>query len=606
MWRRSRTLRLVSVIAVLALAGGTYVSFRMADRAPAVGLKVRGIVPVGEERCLECHNGMVGFSPAHDPATLGCVRCHQGNPIDTTEAGAHAGLIRVPGNLSVAQATCGDGGCHPGIVARVATSLMATGRGIVAVDRWVFGEQPTPNGSATFDDLSGSPADTHLRQLCFNCHLSHEKQTPGPVTQGSRGGGCVACHVQYDAPRSAKNHPALTINVSSAHCFGCHSRSGRISTNYEGWHETLLSNTQAADSSHRLLSDGRVFERRSPDVHYERGLDCIDCHTSREMMGDGQPYRHEEDQVEIACADCHTVDQPATLRWNDLDPESQAILRLRYRRDLSDRRFLTAAKTGRALINVFLDAAGEVVLERKSDTTRFRLAPPSEACLRSGHERLACRSCHSAWAPQCVGCHTQRDEQGEWREMVSDFLADAPTLGVREDTISGELRIEPFVPGMIMTLNTHRQPLDDIQALADDGSFHRLFAPSAPHTTAVAGRSCRACHTDPLALGFGRGTLTLRVDGASTFWSFAPTFAAHRDGLPADAWTPFLQTRTGPSATRLGARPFSRTEQQRILRIGACLTCHDPETASGGRIYGDFARSLTQMHPVCRTTAVDP
>ena len=55
-----------------------------------------------------------------------------------------------------------------------------------------------------------------------------------------------------------------------------------------------------------------------------------------------------------------------------------------------------------------------------------------------------CSSCHTAWAPQCIGCHNEFDRnaegydllenkfvKGEWVEYVGQFMADLPTLGVR-------------------------------------------------------------------------------------------------------------------------------------------------------------------------------
>ncbi|NIW47413.1 MAG: hypothetical protein GWN30_22530 [Gammaproteobacteria bacterium] len=67
----------------------------------------------------------------------------------------------------------------------------------------------------------------------------------------------------------------LTVQVTDQHCFGCHSRSARISTNYEGWHETLLDTEEMPDEErHRLLNDGRVFIRQTADVHQQKGV-CL-------------------------------------------------------------------------------------------------------------------------------------------------------------------------------------------------------------------------------------------------------------------------------------------------------------------------------------------
>jgi hypothetical protein len=50
---------------------------------------------------------------------------------------------------------------------------------------------------------------------------------------------------------------------------------------------------------------GKYYNYLSPDVHYERGLQCIDCHTKNDIMGDGNIYGKKEEAVEIECADCH-------------------------------------------------------------------------------------------------------------------------------------------------------------------------------------------------------------------------------------------------------------------------------------------------------------
>lgn len=595
MRRGAEGLRFLSLIGIVLWAG---IGCCSPDAPPPV-------VAVGEESCLGCHEGMTGFSPFHNPAAIGCVSCHRGNPADTTEAGSHEGLFAVPGNLSNAGAACG-GSCHPDIVERVQTSLMATARGIVAVDRRVFGGSPVPNGHDGMADLGGSHADVHLKQLCYTCHLGYEKEAPAPITELSRGGGCVACHIRYGATRDETTHPALTIQVSDDHCFGCHSRSGRISTNYQGWHETLRSpaDVMPGDTLFRLLADGRVFERQAEDVHHARGLACIDCHTSREAMGDGRLYRHQEEATEVRCETCHTA-SPETLAWAELDREAQMVVLIRYGRELPGRRFVRTGRDSAALVNVFLDDDGRPVLEGKLDGRRRALKPPAEACRLPGHERVSCQSCHASWVAQCIGCHTQRDERGAWQEFASDFRAAPPVLGVREGGAPGALRIEPFAPGMIMTLNTHPRPVDgDVEALAAEGVFHRLYAPAVPHTTAAQGRSCASCHADPLAIGAGRGTLTLDLEAPSG-WTFAPEYAPLRDGLPADAWTPFLGTRTTPATTLRDARPFSRVEQQRVLRVGACLSCHPATPVNQRSIYDTFEQALGRMTPACRSSPVD-
>ena len=575
-------------------------------------------LPAGaREGCRSCHVNVRGLAAAHAPERVSCVACHLGDPRAPEAAAAHRDMIRVPGHLATAPRTCGTADCHPLLTAQIQTALMATGRGIVAVDRFVFGEAATPDGAGHLGRLGHSAADEHLRQLCEPCHLGFPKETPAPVHELSRGGGCVACHLRYSPAAGADlermrtdrtapaTHPSLTLQVTDDHCFGCHSRSGRISLNYAGWSE-LRNGTNAPPPQTRRLADGRAVFAQPDDVHHAAGLACIDCHTWRETMGDGQAHRHEEEQVEIGCADCHTA-TPATVDAAALAEVDRKLLALRGWP--TNEHFLRIRKTGHALLNARVTATGQAVLRSKNGDREWPLRPPAPACGRAiaGHDRLSCKSCHAAWAPQCIDCHTQLEARPDfppetlwagryaWMEYPGRFLAEPPVLGVRDD---GN-RIEPFVPGMILTLNTNAARPHAQGASGD--RFLRLHAPVAPHTTAARGRDCRSCHANPVALGYGRGELTFRPVGEGRGrWSFQPAAAPHgADGLPADAWIGFLREGIPPFATRADARPFTVAEQQRILTVGACLTCHPCPDPRHPALYARFPESLARLSPSC-------
>ncbi len=567
---------------------------------------------------------MGGFPQAHDPRLIGCASCHLGDPAATDKNLAHKGMTLTPGNLSIVHSTCGK--CHADIEPRIRASLMNTMSGVIAVDKFVFGESPDPNHGFDVERLGMSPADTHLRSLCASCHLGQEKSDPAPVDATSRGGGCSACHLDYHGAAlvelkqrrepgltagSWRHHPDISIQVSEQACFGCHSRSGRISISYEGWHETLLDEGVAKHSSgwrgrYRILSDGRVLERIAPDVHFERGMQCIDCHVAAEIMGDGQRHAHEEDAVRISCADCHATAPPPSAASVEIDPETRKIIALR-KLDQPGRRFL-AGLLGRAASypNVFLDGTGRVVLKSKSTGEELRPKSPSSACGRdiAAHQKLECRACHSAWAPQCVSCHTSFDAtaagwdhlsgksvSGAWQEQAGNFLTEPPALGV--ETIAGpdgtpQERVATVVPGMVLSLKTP----------GSEDTFHRLYAPISPHTTAARPRDCRSCHCNPTALGYGRGRLDYLVQGDHAEWTFIPSFGlSNRDGLPLDAWIAFLREPISGSATRTTVRAFSLQEQRRILLVGACLQCHretEPAVASTFANFQDYRSALSR------------
>ena len=204
------------------------------------------------ESCLVCHKNTKGYSEYHNPELIGCASCHLGNTSSANKEIAHEGMVLIPGNLSDAERTCGK--CHPNELRKIENSLMTTNSGLVAVDKYVFGEADTPNGQYHIKLIENSAADKHIRDLCANCHLGMEKEEYGPITELSRGGGCNACHLNYSekakddltAYINSENvklpitHPSTDIFVKDEHCFGCHSRSARISTNYMGYMETLL------------------------------------------------------------------------------------------------------------------------------------------------------------------------------------------------------------------------------------------------------------------------------------------------------------------------------------------------------------------------------
>jgi hypothetical protein len=575
-----------------------------------------------KESCMACHGNMTGFTDAHNPRAIGCYSCHGGHPFESDKDQAHRGMLLVPGNLADADRSCGTANCHPQITSRINTGLMATLSGMISVDRFVFHEQDNPDLLTTVHQLGNSAADEHLRNLCVKCHLGNPKTEPGPVNETSRGGGCIACHVNYGLDAFVGNaihtenpddttylsfHPSIDMNVSNDHCFGCHSRSGRISTNYEGWHETTIEVDMNKEyPGHRIVEGTRAFTFVKADVHHELGLECIDCHNSYELMGDGQFYAHQEEQVTIRCEDCHFEGAPNLMVQKDLDQESAIIASMRFG-SITGRNFLTTADRNRPLVNTYY----------KNDTTFFLtknyrelhlLSPPAEICTRgAAHDDLSCSSCHTSWAPSCIGCHNEYDpvepgydmytntqRRGSWVEYIGEFNAHLPALGYRENEKGKE--VIPVIPGMIMTIDVASFDRD----LHDSLIFQRLFAPAVPHTTQTEGRDCKSCHNDPVALGYGSGKLEYLVEGENGRWTFRPKYQNNQnDGLPEDAWTGFLEERTGHVSTRSDVRPFSIREQQRILTVGACLTCHADESAEMRESLLDFDKLLEARSSEC-------
>ena len=186
---------------------------------------------------------------------------------------------------------------------------------------------------------------------------------------------------------------------------------------------------------------------------------------------------------------------------------------------IEDTKFLLTGKTSIPIVNAFVNLSGEKFLVTKSKKEILHLKSPIEICVEGkAHERLSCNSCHTEWVSHCVGCHTEYDNKeegfdlldnkditGSWIETPSDFYVDYPVLGIRKENL-GKETIDTFIPGMVVTI-------EKMKNNPDKRIFKRLLAPTFSHTINKAGRSCKSCHNNPLAIGYGKGGLSYSSNG---------------------------------------------------------------------------------------------
>lgn len=560
---RSRLLLLFFLVLVFILV----VRENMVNRPEKIHQTASGEI----EMCLACHQD-ISLDKAHAPRVIGCSPCHLGNRLDINKKKAHKGIVINPGDLRVVEKTCGIEGCHSPDVKKVKNSLMATNRGILATLLYYWGEAPDQDGNFTVRDimLSGnnSLALDYFRKLCGTCHLWKKR---GDLTGffATKGGGCTACHNQDnpDLPpdKAEKRHPFINKKVPVENCVRCHNRSGRVGISYKGEFESENYGTpyRKGEMSPQTLPGGRYYLSLPADVHYEKGMACIDCHTRIEIMGDGKQYAHYEDQLEISCRGCHSqVDSGKQEAEGAGNSEEKAA-------------FGTTTR-GNKLNNVAVDEEGGY-LTGKLDGKRYPLNPPKKGvCDDPLHERMSCESCHSPWVPQCYGCHVKRDmtethldkltmkeTAGWWEEGRSFLRYERPMLAVWDNEV---IIVTPGCQDIVTLINEEGE---------SEGGFNRLtMAALNPHTVQAEGRSCAGCHTSPKTLGLGEGKVW-KEDGE---WHFEPT----HQGLETHAGeTPPLDsyvTIKGEAlqhSSRKDIRPFNGKELNRILRVGECIRCHE-------------------------------
>jgi hypothetical protein len=306
------------------------------------------------EYCLTCHQGIEQISAAHPTAAFGCVICHGGERLALDKTLAHSTLRggANPSDLAVVQQSCGGATCHSGSaadqndhIARVMTSVQATYAGAIANVYYAFGAQPSLSPrfgifAITGVDPAGQPltlaalpaaSQPVLQQFqanCLTCHLSAPaKDAPGY----RRLTGCAACHSPSNAAgtytgsdptvsRSQTGHAQahrLTIAIPYTQCNACHNRG-----NYDL--RTMTFNPRTDQPADRLHD---YYQPIAQCTLCEVELDCVDCHTAGEAMGDGTLHPNEASVQYIECRTCHgTLTQPPLTR-TITDPSDIALRR---------------------------------------------------------------------------------------------------------------------------------------------------------------------------------------------------------------------------------------------------------------------------------------
>lgn len=556
---------LLSVILLVAAVVIMIVRESFLQRPKQLQLTASGSV----DMCLTCHTEEK-LDPAHDVRVIGCAPCHLGDPLAITKEAAHKAMVVNPGDLRQVERTCAVEGCHPLDAHKVKNSLMATNRGILGTLLYYWGESDSQDTDLTVEKLIASGKTSlaldYFRKLCGTCHLWKQKNDlPGEADFfNDKGGGCTACHLQLPGQQQSteqtlagdessgkvsakKVHPFITAKVDQANCIRCHNRSGRIGLSYSGIFESEGYGTpyEKGGMSKKQLPGARFYLEISDDIHHRKGMQCIDCHTRNEIMGDGTSYAHYEEQLEISCQVCHAANPGTTRKGNVLNN---------------------------------LDTSGKhlALLGKVDKISRPLRQPRPGVCDFAPHKRITCEACHSGWVPQCYGCHVKQDKRkphvdkltlemtsGQWQEGRSYIRYEKPMLGIWGDDI------------VIVTPGCQ-----DIVTLVDEdgkesGGFNRFtMAAINPHTTQEKGRSCVDCHASPKTVGLGEGTV-YEKDGKLVFRATDQGVATtNGKTVPFDAWVT-MDGKELQHGSRPDVRPFNGTELTKILKVGLCVGCHD-------------------------------
>ncbi|HET7504884.1 MAG TPA: hypothetical protein VFK02_27865, partial [Kofleriaceae bacterium] len=301
----------------------------------------------------------------------------------------------------------------------------------------------------------------------------------------------------------------------------------------------------------RYVYGGRNGSTRQMDVHFERGMHCIDCHFLQDVHGDGHVYSTNWDQIEIECEDCHGARTKTNLRTSG--PNGGNDLRLAHDENLVP--YFTEKngkiiQRSRVTPGVFwevpqtIDAPGALAKEGHGNN---HVSNPGEGSTFAGEQgqsplmaaTVECQTCHSSWVHNCMGCHVDTNlgdpqrslvdaagnitksarENEVWMSNASNaahvnfqllgFLRSPFVLGTASLPEKG--RLMPFRSSMQVHVSvtdasgntlTENQTFTTFQTL--DANSQRMNVATSgvamnqtmPHTTRpVEARGCETCHT---------------------------------------------------------------------------------------------------------------
>jgi hypothetical protein len=502
-----------------------------------------------------------------------------------------------PSNLRVSKEVCGD--CHDAICKAVPRSLHGTTAGhlndglyengvssrkkagfsIFAVEA----DPKAPVNENSLKSLSGIPAAgdgvrtsiaTHYkdvpRKACMRCHLyGRGRAVRGRLGMDGdyRAEGCAACHVSYGqdglsrskdkaAEKFEPGHPlrhAFTLKIPTETCTHCHYGDASIGLHFQGLAQLvpgMPAGPRVPGTTDRRLNGTYYLkdEFTPPDIHHEKGMACVDCHTAKETMGDGQIYGYMEHGTEVRCESCHgTFDTEATLKT------ARGIVMKNLVRE-GDLVYLVGK----------LDGKRHLVKQAKAVVTPGTAShnPHAQRAMTSEHKRLACYACHTSWNVDFFGFHLDRHEGFTMLDTISGRRTTGRVTTLEKVFATfrqprfgwdSQGRISTYLVGFSSMCTVHdkdgHEVLDQQMPETAAGLSGMTMIHHQVHTVRRRARECVECHRSPEAWGLGSSSFRLArslVFGASERGLEVVALDRKNPGksLARDGWT-------GPPATRV-------------------------------------------------------
>ncbi len=241
--------------------------------------------------------------------------------------------------------------CHKDDAHRCKKSLHYTLKKAINITREAWGIkdsnvtiQTLPLPKKEFHDVSDL-VDDFLRRKCLKCHLGNKSSGESGMKHKK---GCLSCHTPHQ-----KKGKCQKSKIDMDRCLSCHNKEfvggdylGLFPKDYEKSYRAPLTK----DGKYPLVKYGIDFHHLSQDIHYQKGMSCIDCHDKNDMQGikkrkcidchkhlssSNHTFYHQN----ISCSACHSMwninsyelsvfrdDTPDYQKWKNLTLQEDGFL----------------------------------------------------------------------------------------------------------------------------------------------------------------------------------------------------------------------------------------------------------------------------------------
>jgi hypothetical protein len=359
------------------------------------------------EYCLTCHADLPEISASHPVESFGCVICHGGERLALDADLAHSSMRggSNPSDLSVVEESCGGSECHSGSEAddrhhiqRVKTSIQSTYAGAIMNIRYMFGAQTelapifginsvqdneTRTGVEALAAFDASKEEhPFIQKFGENCLTCHVNAQPREGESYARQTGCSACH-------TTGKH-TLSTAIPYTQCNACHNRG-----NYD---LRTMNFVERSDHPTTRLHD--YYQPIAQFTQCEYTLDCVDCHTRDEVMGDGDIHADQQSIQYVQCKTCHgTMDE--LPRVKKLTDPNDIVFRMSFLNPIMDLKLgdtVIITETGEPLWNTRQLPDGTFEMIGKATKQYFTFKPVmGTACEQKPDEQEShyCHQCHA-------------------------------------------------------------------------------------------------------------------------------------------------------------------------------------------------------------------